>query len=90
MAKKTWGQLTELDKVTMAQYVIDNPPTTPLSAEQAASYLGVSTATLQKKRCEDTNGILFTKIGRQVIYYKRDLDAYLANMPTYNHTAQYV
>lgn len=89
MAKKTWGQVTEHEKLSMAQYAIDNPPTTPLSAEHAASYLGVSTATLQKMRCEDTNGILFTKIGRQVIYYKRDLDEYLNRMPAYQHTSQY-
>lgn len=89
MAKKQWRQFTELDKIAMAQYVIDNPPTTPLSIEQAASYLNVSPATLQKMRCEATNGIVFTKIGRQVIYYKSDLNAYLARMPAYDHTAQY-
>lgn len=89
MAKKTWQQVSKNEKMVMAQYVIGSPPNTPLSAEHAASYLGVSTATLQKMRCEDTNGIMFTKIGRQVIYYKKDLDAYLASMPAYQHTAQY-
>lgn len=89
MAKKTWRQVSRNEKMAMAQYVIDSPPETPLSAEHAASFLGVSTATLQKMRCEDTNGITFTKIGRQVIYYKRDLETYLASMPTYQHTAQY-
>lgn len=89
MAKKTWRQVSRNERMEMAQYVIDSPPSTPLSAEHAASYLNMSTATLQKMRCEDTNGITFTKIGRQVIYYKRDLDAYLDSMPAYQHTAQY-
>lgn len=89
MAKKTWRQVSRSEKIDMAQYVIDSPPNTPLSAEYTASYLGMSTATLQKMRCEDTNGIKFTKVGRQVIYYKRDLDSYLDSMPAYQHTAQY-
>ncbi|MGP4905149.1 helix-turn-helix domain-containing protein [Psychrobacter faecalis] len=89
MAKKTWRQMSRNEKMAMAQYVIDSPPHTPLSAEHAASYLGISTATLQKMRCEDTNGILFTKIGRQIVYYKKDLESYLNSMPAYQHTAQY-
>lgn len=89
MAKKTWRQVSRSEKIAMAQYVIDSPPNTPLSAEHAASYLGISTATLQKMRCEDTSGITFTKVGRQVVYYKKDLESYLNSMPAYQHTAQY-
>ena len=90
MAKKSWKNVTEDEKMKMKQFVINNPPNTPLTPEYAASYLGVSTATLQKMRCEDTNGIAFFKPRpRCVVYYKRDLDDYLTDEPAYHCTAQY-
>ena len=90
MAKKLWKNVTEDEKMKMKQFVINNPPDTPLTPEYAASYLGVSTATLQKMRCEDTNGIAFFKPSyRCVVYYKRDLDAYLTSSPAYRCTSQY-
>lgn len=90
MAKKKWIDVTEDEKIKMKQFVINNPPCTPLTPEYAASYLGVSTATLQKMRCEDTNGIAFFKPRpRCVVYYKRDLDDYLTDEPSYHCTAQY-
>ena len=90
MAKKLWKNVTEDEKMKMKQFVINNPPDTPLTPEYAASYLGVSTATLQKMRCEDTNGIPFFKPrARCVVYYKSDLDAYLTSSPAYRCTSQY-
>lgn len=90
MAKKSWKDVTEDEKMNMKQFVIDNPPDTPLTPEYAASYLGVSTATLQKMRCQDTNGIPFFKPGaRCVVYYKSDLDEYLTSRPAYRCTAEY-
>ena len=90
MAKKLWKNVTEDEKIKMKQFVIDNPDNTPLPSEYAASYLGISTATLQKMRCEDSNGIPFFKPrARCVVYYKRDLDNYLTDEPAYHCTAQY-
>lgn len=90
MTRKAWKNVTEDEKMKMKQFVINNPPDTPLSPEYAASYLDVSTATLQKMRCEDTNGIPFYKPSpRCVVYYKRDLDEYLTGEPAYQSTAEY-
>ena len=90
MAKQLWKNVTEDEKMKMKQFVINNSPDTPLTPEYAASYLGVSTATLQKMRCEDTNGIAFFKPShRCVVYYKRDLDDYLTSQPAYRCTSEY-
>lgn len=90
MAKKSWKDVTEDEKMNMKQFVIDNPPDTPLTPEYAASYLGVSTATLQKMRCQDTNGIRFFKPShRCIVYYKSDLDEYLTSRPAYRCTSEY-
>ena len=90
MAKKLWKSVTEDEKMNMKQFVINNPPDTPLTPEYAASYLGVSTATLQKMRCEDTNGIRFFKPrSRCIVYYKCDLDDYLTSQPAYRCTSEY-
>ena len=43
---------------------------------QAAAYLKSSTSTLAKKRLKG-DGPTYTKFGRNVLYAKRDLDAYL-------------
>lgn len=90
MAKKPWKNVTDDEKMKMKQFVINNPPDTPLTPEYAASYLDVSTATLQKMRCEDTDGIPFFKPRHKcIVYYKRDLDDYLTDTPAYNCTVQY-
>ena len=90
MAKKLWKNVTEDEKMKMKQFVINNPPDTPLTPEYAASYLSVSTATLQKMRCEDTNGIAFFKPrARCIVYYKRDLDTYSTSSPAYRCTSEY-
>lgn len=84
MAKKRWKDVTEDERMKMKQFVINNPPNTPLTPEYAASYLGTSTSTLQAMRCEKTNGIRFFKPScRCVVYYKRDLDEYLTSKPAY-------
>lgn len=84
MAKKLWKNVTEDEKMKMKQFVINNPPNTPLTPEYAASYLGVSTATLQKMRCQDINGIRFYKPRhRCIVYYKCDLDEHLTSQPSH-------
>tara|TARA_R110002020_G_scaffold15164_1_gene54103 strand:- start:158 stop:430 length:273 start_codon:yes stop_codon:yes gene_type:complete len=89
MAKKLWKDVTEDEKMKMKQFVINNPDDTPLTPEYAASYLEVSTATLQKMRCTNTKGIPFFKPRHKcIVYYKRDLDNYLTN-EAYQCTAQY-
>ncbi len=47
-----------------------------LSTVEAAVYLGVSRSWLNKKRCIDSDGPRFCKIGRRVLYDIADLDAY--------------
>ena len=90
MAKKLWKNVTEDEKMKMKQFVINNPPCTPLTPEYAASYLGVSTSTLQSMRCQDSNGIPFFKPRHKcIVYYKRDLDEHLAGEQPYHCTAQY-
>lgn len=47
-----------------------------LNTEQAATYVGSTRSTLEKKRMRG-DGPIFLKIGRRVVYDKRDLDAWL-------------
>lgn len=49
---------------------------TLLSTKEAAAYFGVSQIWLAKRRLEG-NGPIFRKIGRRVIYARRDLESYL-------------
>jgi len=49
-----------------------------LTTEQAARYLGLAPATLNKWRVYGT-GPRFHKLGRAVRYRRADLDAYLAS-----------
>ena len=48
-----------------------------LRTQEAASYLGLSASTLEKKRLTG-DGPPFYKFGRAVVYDTRDLDDYLA------------
>ncbi|WP_199506871.1 MULTISPECIES: helix-turn-helix domain-containing protein [unclassified Psychrobacter] len=90
MAKKPWKDVSESEKIKMKEYVDKSPPNTPLSPEFAASYLGISPATLQKMRCTVTDGIPFHKPRHKcIIYYKSDLDAHLQGNTAYRCTAQY-
>lgn len=89
MAKKPWKEVTLEERLKMKKFVEQADPDTPLPPEYVASYLDSSPATLQKKRCEDTNGIPFIKIGkRAVAYIKRDVVSHIqANQ--YTSTSQY-
>lgn len=61
-----------------------------LSTADAAQYLGVAESTLCNDRCSRLLGIPFAKLGRRVLYDRRELDAYLlARMEgVTRHTAQ--
>lgn len=54
----------------------DNEIRRLLDTEQAATYVGSTRSTLEKKRMRG-DGPIFLKIGRRVVYDKRDLDAWL-------------
>jgi Helix-turn-helix domain len=46
------------------------------NAEQAAAYLGLAKATLAKLRCRG-GGAPYCKLGRRVVYDRRELDQWL-------------
>jgi hypothetical protein len=46
------------------------------AAEAAAHYLGVTTSTLAKYRLTG-EGPKFARIGRRIVYFKEDLDAWM-------------
>jgi excisionase family DNA binding protein len=50
-----------------------------LTPEQAAQYLGVSTATLAIWRCKKRYPLPYVKIGGLVRYRKPELDAFIAS-----------
>ena len=91
MAKKLWKNVTEDEKMKMKQFVINCPPEAAVTCEYAASYLELSPSTLQRWRCQNTDGLAFVKKQgtRLVYYFKRDLQAYLEDSPAYQCTAQY-
>ncbi len=90
MAKKPWKDVTLEEKIQMKMMVERVSPDTPVSPEHAASYLNKSPATLQKMRCEDSEGIPFVKIGKRAVgYIKRDLQAYV-QARQYRSTSEYV
>lgn len=49
-----------------------------LTTEAAATYVGLSSASLEKYRVTG-NGPPFLKLGRRVVYDRRDLDDWLEN-----------
>lgn len=56
-----------------------------LSTKAAAAYLGVAVSTLCNDRCTRLLGLPFSRVGRRVLYDRRELDAYLlARMETGN------
>ena len=57
---------------------LENPQDEWMRPPQAAAYLKSSTSTLAKKRLKG-DGIPYTKLGRNVLYAKRDCDEYLAS-----------
>lgn len=48
-----------------------------LRPDKAAEYLGLSKQTLAKMRCLRSDGPVFSKLGRAVVYAKADLDAWV-------------
>jgi Helix-turn-helix domain len=48
-----------------------------MKTAQAADYVGLAKATLNKDRCTRLLGIPYIKAGRAILYDKRDLDAWL-------------
>lgn len=77
--RKAWTSYTEEEKQMMKNTVSDSDPSTPFSPDYAAAYLGKSFHTLQYMRCHHSNTIIYSKIGRHVVYRKKHLDEYLDN-----------
>ena len=48
-----------------------------LSTKDAAAYLGVAVSTLANDRCSRLLGLPFSRVGRRILYDRRELDAYL-------------
>jgi excisionase family DNA binding protein len=48
-----------------------------MTGPEAAAYLGISTSTLEKMRCEG-RGPRYLKLGRRCFYRRSDLDQYLS------------
>ena len=48
-----------------------------LSTKDAAAYLGVAVSTLNNDRCSRLLGLPFSRVGRRILYDRRELDAYL-------------
>ncbi len=57
---------------------LENPQDEWMRPPQAAAYLKSSTSTLAKHRLRG-DGVPYTKLGRNVLYAKRDCDEYLAS-----------
>ena len=57
---------------------LENPPEEWMRPPEAAAYLKSSTSTLAKQRLRG-DGVPYTKLGRNVLYAKRDCDEYLAS-----------
>lgn len=50
--------------------------TESFNQKQAACYIGMSTGYLKQKR-SDGEGPLYSRVGKRVVYLKKDLDAFL-------------
>lgn len=74
---KPWSQYTDEEKIWMKNVVVNAPASTPFSPSYAACYIGKTPSSLQYMRCNDSNGIVYSKVGGRVIYRKKHLDAYL-------------
>ncbi len=61
-----------------AETRIENPQDEWMRPPQAAAYLKSSPSTLAKQRITGV-GVPYTKLGRNVLYAKRDCDEYLAS-----------
>ena len=57
---------------------LENPQDEWMRPPQTAAYLKSSTSTLAKQRLRG-DGVPYTKLGRNVLYAKRDCDEYLAS-----------
>ncbi len=57
---------------------LENPQDEWMRPPQTAAYLKSSTSTLAKQRLRG-DGVPYTKLGRNVLYAKRDCDDYLAS-----------
>ncbi len=57
---------------------LENPQDEWMRPPQTAAYLKSSTSTLAKQRLRG-DGVPYTKLGRNVLYAKRDCDAFLAS-----------
>ena len=77
--KKTWAEYTDDEKELLKQKVSEADENTPFSPEFAAAYIGKSLHTLQHMRCHQSNTIIYSKVGRHVLYRKKHLDEYLDN-----------
>ena len=57
---------------------LESPQNEWMRPPQTAAYLKSSTSTLAKQRLRG-DGVPYTKLGRNVLYAKRDCDEYLAS-----------
>ncbi|MCT6664296.1 helix-turn-helix domain-containing protein [Enterobacter mori] len=58
-------------------HLVETLPAKKLTRSEAAEHLGVNTQTLANWAHTGKVKIPFHKVGRKVIYFKSDLDAYL-------------
>lgn len=79
--------LTNIEKATHLQAFIDAPDSQNFGHEVVAEYLGCSTWTLARMRCNGSS-LPYTKIGRRIAYKKSDVLAYEKSR-TVTCTAQY-
>ncbi len=62
-----------------------------LDTKEAAAYLGISDASLRKRRCVGDGPAFIRDPNRSSIRYKKeDLDEWIDSQPTYTSTAGYM
>lgn len=87
MALRTLNNFDENQKAKLLNDFINAPKDQNFSHEIAAMYLGCSSWTLARMRC-DGSDLPYTKIGRRIAYKKADVLAYEKSR-TVTCTAQY-
>ena len=60
-----------------------------LRTPEAAKYIGVKTNTLEGWRCQ-RKGPKFHKVGKNVVYFRDDLDGYLASRGVHTIDSAYI
>ena len=86
MAKKTLDEMTEDEKQNLLERFIKAPEEQMFPQEVVALFLSCSIHTLQRMRCQ-RSAIPYTKIGRTVVYQKKNVLEYMRDRTIMN-TAQ--